>query len=177
MTQHTSRLEAHLPKSFKPLNERGHDMVFFASITSRRKPLLNQKRSYLQAHPNMSITLETSGDSLHMANIYSDSKVCLIAHAYDREAGGEYHRLSEVAPFGCIFVMEQISDIVGVDKYQQCGGVVFTNFDHLFSTGEEVVAKVNKGFNNHSMFLDWWQAGIQWESLLPTLFCKEERLQ
>ena len=53
-----------------------------------------------------------------MANIYSDSKVCLIAHAYDREAGGEYHRLSEVAPFGCIFVMEQISDIVGVDKYQ-----------------------------------------------------------
>ena len=44
-----------------------------------------------------------------MPKAYREAKVCVVLHSYATESGGEYHRLSEFAKFGCIPVMETFS--------------------------------------------------------------------
>ena len=41
---------------------------------------------------------------------YADSKIWFVVHSLMAESAGEYHRISEIARFGCILVVETIAD-------------------------------------------------------------------
>jgi hypothetical protein len=100
---------------------------------------------------------------------YLNSKICLIVHSYAAESGGEYHRLSEVAPMGCILVMEEFMDIVGRKEYQYCGGVIAANYSDIASTIFQVLVNEAKTRDN-AKYVQWWKAGIRWNEVLTTIF-------
>ena len=103
MTQSPSRLAYLEPPSPKELQERSTDMALFGTMTSRRKKYLQRKSTlYLEAHPGHVHAINTTLNVDLVSAVYMEAKVCLLGHAYDSEAAGEYHRVSEFAPFGCV---------------------------------------------------------------------------
>lgn len=106
-----------------------------------------------------------------MANAYKDAKVCLVPHAYNSTGAGEYHRLSEFARFGCVPVMENFGEEIGVESFKRCGGAVFTSFDKLMEKASEVVAEIDRGVydGRSNSIARWWKDGIQWEKFLTTV--------
>ena len=100
------------------------------------------------------------------ADAYKEAKVCMVVHSYTDDSGGEYHRLSEFAPFGCIPVMETFGDTIGIDRYKECGRMVFASGPDLMEAAANVTAKIDQGWYEDYSHVDWWKAGIQWETLL-----------
>ena len=141
-------------------------------MTTRRKPLFKASNDYMEAHPGRKVEIEMTNNASFIADHYKEAKVCLLAHSYDHKSGGELHRLSEFAQFGCIPVMEHFSDRIGIDIYEQCGGAVFEKFTNLIQTGADIVAKIDQGFykGRENSIIDWWKTGIHWERILPTVF-------
>ena len=151
------------------LKERSYDIVFFGSMTERRKVLLAASDAYLETHPNKTncVTKAQPTETQMMSIAYKNAKVCLVAHSYSEVAGGEYHRLSEFAGFGCIPVMEEFADTIGIEPYKKCGRVVFAKLDNLFETASNVIELIDEGvYDNDFSHVDWWRAGIQWDNLL-----------
>ena len=169
MTQIPSRISSLEPILPKNLTERSYDIVFFGLFTRRRKILHKLSKIYLQSHPNRSNIFSANHNTAVMGNAYKEAKVCLVAHSYSDKAGGEYHRLSEFAPYGCIPVMERFSDVIGIDRYEQCGGVIFANLDILFEVARYVIDKIDER-SQMSSYINWWKAGIRWEEILPTVY-------
>lgn len=172
MTQSPSRLFSFLPKVRKEMKERLYDIVFFGSMTSRRREHLpGLLQSYLKEYPDRSLVISNDHNQTSIAKAYKEAKICLVLHSYSRESGGEYHRMSEIAPFGCIPVMESFSDGIGVPVYESCGGVVFADVDNLANTAIDVIRKIEGGhYDRLSEVTAWWEAGILWEHFFPTVF-------
>ena len=147
-------------------------------MTERRKqhvpPIII---TYLQALPNRSFFISNGYDPSSMANIYKEAKTCLVLHSYSNESGGEYHRLSEMAPLVCVPITERFSDRLGMKTYENCGAVVFDGLENLASTTIDVVRKIDRGDYEEkaSEMIDWWEAGIQWEQIFPTVFPRVTR--
>lgn len=80
MNQHPSRLHMFEPKysELKPLRGRTYDIVFFGTITPRRKALFTQSEAYLQTHQNSSNIIKYlyGPKEEEMAAAYADAKVC-----------------------------------------------------------------------------------------------------
>jgi len=159
------------------LKERSYDLVFFGSITRRRKAIIVGSETYLRKQEELSnnrtilVTGVGPGQTSLMANAYKNAKVCLVMHSYSNVSGGEYHRLSEFARFGCIPVMEEFADTIGIEQYKQCGRVVFSKLDKLFEVAANVIDLIDQG----SQYVDfshinWWKTGVQWEDILPAVF-------
>lgn len=175
MTQSPSRLMPFVPDILLNITERSVDMVFFGAITTRRKFILEKSSAYIDLHPEKMHIIEmlNPNEKQRMADRYKDAKVCLVAHSYSDLSGGEYHRLSEIANFGCIPVMERFADRIGIERYETCGGVVFAEKNELFETAIEIIEKVDERYfnsSNLSIALNWWKSGIHWEKILPTIY-------
>ena len=173
MTQSpTSRLSMYEPAEPKDPQSRSIDMVFFGLITRRRKVLVELSNAYAAAHPDRIVRVGKDNNIGSIGKQYSDAKVCLVAHSYGAESGGEYHRLSEMAPFGCIPVMEHFSDKIGIDIYEKCAGAVFENATNLIEAAADVIAKVDQGYYHDRInsIIDWWKSGITWETILRSVY-------
>jgi len=174
MTQSPSRLAPYHPKVQRRLEERLIDVVFFGLITARRKKILTEKSfAYLRSHPQKIHVVEKvrPNELQMMADAYMNSKICLVAHAFNDESGGEYHRLSEIAGFGCIPLMERFADTIGMERYEECGGVIFSGKEDLFETAIDIIAKIDQGvYGSRAKYLDWWNTGIDWGSILTSLY-------
>ncbi len=176
MTQSpTSRLSMYEPAVAKDPQSRSIDMVFFGLITGRREVLVELSNAYAVAHPDWIVRVgkDISADSI--GRQYSEAKLCLVAHSYHANSGGEYHRLSEMAPFGCIPVMEHFSDKIGIDIYEKCAGIIFENVTNLVEAAVDVIAKIDQGYYNDRInaIVSWWRIGIQWETILQTVYGEE----
>lgn len=174
MTQTPSRLSSYEPTSHKELKDRARALVFFGYLgwrSQRRRDILEKIQTYLAKHANWSVVYKRSTDVLAQANAYKDAKVCLIPHAYHNISGGEYHRLSEFGPFGCVPVLENFADSIGIESYRRCGGAIFTNYNDLLAVSEDVVTKIDRGTYagpNSKSIASWWKKGIQWEDILSS---------
>eukprot|EP00585_Thalassiosira_rotula_P025719 CAMPEP_0196235122 /NCGR_PEP_ID=MMETSP0913-20130531/4991_1 /TAXON_ID=49265 /ORGANISM="Thalassiosira rotula, Strain GSO102" /LENGTH=189 /DNA_ID=CAMNT_0041516323 /DNA_START=8 /DNA_END=574 /DNA_ORIENTATION=+ len=171
MTQTPSRLSMGEPKIAKIIQYRSIDMVFFGLITKRRTFLTKAADAYREAHPNRTVHIDHNNQPISLAAAYAEAKVCLILHSYRSTSGGEYHRLSEFAPFGCIPVMENFADTIGIRVYERCGGAIFTNQTNMMAAAEDVIANIDRGSYNlgSKAITNWWKAGIHWEKILPTV--------
>jgi len=47
---------------------------------------------------------------------------------------------------------------------------VFTEHEKLFDAVSEVIRKIDDGMYNDFGHVQWWNDGIQWETILPTIF-------
>jgi len=158
-------------KTIKPLHNRSLDVVFFTSVTEGRR--VRYRESLIQNKTDWNIRFEYAGGREYMKDSYADARICLIMHYYDKAAAGEYHRLSEFAPMGCIPVLETFGDKFFLEPYQRCGRVVFADADRLTDAMEKVLLDIKKGNIDGFRHVEWWRAGIQWSEILTTLFGKE----
>ena len=172
MTQTPSRFETLETKEVKHLRNRMYDIVFFATVTARRQVLGELSEKYLKSHPNQTnmVTRTSVTNTNGIANAYKEAKVCLVMHAHSDKSGLEYHRLSEFAPFGCVPVMEETHDQIGMKQFRECGSVIFANATNLFKAAANVTTAIDQGWNLDKEHIDWWRAGIQWETILPSVF-------
>ena len=168
MHQIPSRLFDFEPKVPKPLKDRSVDMVFHGFMSNRRNVLREGAAKY----PNRTAVVGTSNNVGKITDTYREAKVCMIVHTYSSISGGEYHRLSEIAPFGCIPVMEHFSDKFGIDVYERCSGARFAIWTSVVDTAEAVLKEIDMGLYSETMpmIVDWWRAGINWEDLLVSHF-------
>jgi hypothetical protein len=167
----------------RPLWNRSLDVVFFGSMTPRRKQL-----KVLLDSKNWSLRFERTQMKNHnkqrqmknheyLKESYADAKVCLITHAYREDSAGEYHRLSEISRMGCVPVMETISDSLDISSYERCGTVTFSDLKHLPDAMEHVL----QGIKTHSLpagggtavQVEWWRVGVNWSTLLSDLFGRQ----
>ena len=170
MTQSPSRFAWLLPDDIKPLRERLYDIVFFMGVPTRRRQTYGNATNYLETHPNQTVKIGKDKNVRRQAAAYGEAKVCLVVHSYHDDSGGEYHRLSEFAPFGCIPVMETFGDTIGIDRYKECGRIVFASGPNLMEAAANVTAKIEQGwYKDIHSHVDWWKAGIQWETLLSSV--------
>jgi hypothetical protein len=163
-----------------PLHQRPMDVVFFGIMTPRRQQLQVELEKIAQQQ-NWNLVLEqveNSGSRLeYMANSYQNAKICLIFHSFfttttsdKKGTPGEYHRLSELAPSGCVPVVEAFGDVLIMttnnddddddddgkhnddvmdDFYGRCGGVVFADLKDLVGTIQAVLYSIIHG--NHRL--------------------------
>jgi len=149
----------------KPIAQRQYDVVFFSLMTNRRNHL---KATMETLHPEWNIRFGRNMREKNVVEAYLDAKICLTMHAFGNISGGEYHRLSDVAPMGCIPLMEEWSDKIGVDVYSTCGGVVFSREEDLISTAARLLENINSVEEERKMMkrVQWWSNDIDWRSLL-----------
>ncbi|CAB9496223.1 expressed unknown protein [Seminavis robusta] len=152
-----------------PLHQRPIDVVFFGVMTPRRKQLQAQLNQIAQQQEwNLVLQeVENSGSRLdYMANAYQNAKVCLIIHSFFADKNpGEYHRLAELAPSGCVPVVETFGDVlfwennkdqdnsnktnVMEDYYGHCGGVIFATLHELVPSIQAVLFSIRHDSSNH----------------------------
>jgi len=154
--------------SLNPFHNRSLDVVFFAEVEGRRKRF----RDMLVANKtDWSILFEFRDDGTTKGH-YNDAKICLIMHRYQALSAGEYHRLSEFAPMGCIPVMESSGDQLFLEPYRRCARVIFADHDDLIETMESVRQELHSGDAVATNFrhVEWWHADIRWEEVLSAIF-------
>ena len=163
-----SRLFEYTPGLPKPLKDRSVDMAFHGFMSNRRNVLREGAAKY----PNRTAKIGLQHDVRKIADTYKETKVCLLVHTWGSISGGEYHRLSEIAPFGCIPVMEHFSDKFGIEVYERCAGARFAIWTSVVDTAEEVLKEIDMGLYSETMpmIVDWWRAGINWDDLLVSHF-------
>lgn len=139
------------------------DIVLVGLMSERR---LHIKSEIMRLHPTWNIVITKETDGKKLEKLYKQAKVCLTVHHYGGESGGEYHRLSETALFGCVQVMEAFADKIGIEVYAQCGGVLFTPYDDLVSTLERVLddIKMNPVLwdSRQNQVVEWWKNSWDW---------------
>ncbi|KAL7524617.1 hypothetical protein ACHAWF_001022, partial [Thalassiosira exigua] len=175
-TQSPSRLKEYEPRTPEPLANRSLDMVFFGEITNRRWEMVDAARAYERANEGRKVVAKKEHKPDAMGSSYASAKVCLLSHSYRAASGGEYHRLSEFGPFGCVPVMEEFGDEFGIDRYEKCGAAKFATVSELVPTAVEVVANIDGGRYERrtEAVVDWWRTGVQWERLLPNAILRED---
>ena len=175
MTQFPSRLAIQQQSDddfeiIKPLKERLYDIVFFGGVWTKRRKKYANPTDYLANHPNRTVIIKKDKNMKRQIAAYKEAKVCLVVHTHRDDSGGEYHRLSEFAPFGCIPVLEQFGDKIGIERYTECGRIVFAKGPDLMEAVANVTAKIDEGWYQDFSHANWWKAGIQWETLLSSAF-------
>ena len=177
-----NRLSSWKPKIIKPLVARQDNAVFFGVVeTTRRKRILPAITRHFARAQNIdkdatSIITGNIGESRNqtnelMAMTYSNSRICFNIHSYASLSPGEYHRLSEVIPFGCIPLFESFADTIGIDAYSTCGGVIFVDDVRLFHDSL-ISTLTNIHTDRMDLRLKWWENGIHWETLLHDILDK-----
>jgi len=146
-----------------------YDLLSFIIINCDNAHLPEEHR---KAHPNSHVIVAKVHKVGVVVSNYQEAKICLLMHSFKDNCGGEYHRWSEFGAYGCIPVMEQFADTVGIHAYERCGGAVFTNRTHVIQTAASIVEKIDKGlYNNRSQeIVNWWKRGIKWDTILPTVY-------
>ena len=165
-------------------SQRPIDVVFFGVMTPRRKQIHAQLQQIaLQQNWNMIFEeVDNSGSRLdYMADHYQRSKICLIVHSFvgsgagageNSAAGsrspGEYHRLSEMAPSGCLPVVETFGDELGIDEYyRQCGGIVFSDLAYIPSVIQTLLTTNYDNVDEMHGRISWWHYHqIDWKNVL-----------
>ena len=172
MTQTPSRFAKFEPSISKELKDRKLDIVFFGSISSRRKVFTKKLNEYLTSNSNRQGVFQTSWKTKSITNSYKEGKVCILPHTHGAISGGEYHRYSEFGPFGCVPVIEHFADTIGIEVYEQCGGVIFASYDEIWETAIDVVQKIDRGLyiGSSQRYANWWKEGIHWEKILPAIY-------
>ena len=126
--------------------------------------------------------VDNSGSRLdYMADHYQRSKICLIVHSFvggngdphdspttrSTKSPGEYHRLSEMAPSGCLPVVETFGDDVGLEEYyHQCGGVIFSDLAYIPSVIQTLLTNSYDDADKMQGRVAWWEHTIDWGHLL-----------
>ena len=169
MTQSPSRFAHLVPSEPKPLRERSYDIVFFVGRFTRRRIKYANATGYLETHPNRTNKITKDKNVGRQAAAYKEAKVCMVVHSYTDDSGGEYHRLSEFATFGCIPVMETSGDTIGIERYRECGRIVFALGPDLMEAAANVTDRIDRGWYQDRSHVDWWKAGIRWETLLSSM--------
>jgi hypothetical protein len=173
-------------EQLKPIRERQYDVVFFGRMTPRR---IAMKDAFLQQQQQQqwNTLFETNNNKERISHAYGDAKICLTMHADTNTSGGEYHRLTDFARKGCIPLMEEWDDAIGIDAYtattttttttsrSKCGGgVVFARHDDLIVTAARLLERINNSTEvEERMMLDrvkWWRKDIEWPTLLTRAF-------
>jgi hypothetical protein len=155
-------------QNLKPLANRPLDVVFFAVMTKRRATLREQ---FTQM--NWTMRFEVSRNKTYMKESYANAKICLIAHAWNAQGAGEFHRLFEMAPSGCILVVETFEDEPASDVYTQCGGLTFAAYEELVPVVEKTLLEINQtATKSAAEAAKWWERGINWTELLVVKFGK-----
>ena len=168
--------------------ERTIDVVFFGVMTPRRKQIQVQLQQIAsQQNWNMIFEeVENSGSRLkYMADQYQRSKICLIVHSFvgssitggdnaavtGTKSPGEYHRLSEMTPSGCLPVVETFGDEIGLDEYyRQCGGVVFSDLAYIPSVIQTLLStNYDNAEKMHGRVTWWYSYKIDWGNLLELI--------
>ncbi|CAB9503182.1 unknown protein [Seminavis robusta] len=163
-----------------PLANRPLDVVFFGAMNpDRRAALLRQFQQapqQLGTAPNR-WKFEYNMNRSIIKESYTHAKVCLIVHSYANQSAGEYHRLQELAGSGCIPIVEQFTDTVGMRAYQECGGVVFApNYEAIPTTLRHELLHRNTHHDEPSARQQqerrvlWWSQTIRWEQLLEDMY-------
>ena len=161
-----NRLDHLVPTNLTPIDNRTLDVVHFGWITQRRATF----KAVLESELNeTALTMEWEMNLQKLANAYGNAKICLIIHAYSPLAAGEFHRLSDFAKFGCVPVVESFGDQVGMEIWAKCAGLIMADYNNLLSTITQVLQS-KKHFQDIASRTKWWNKGINWSKLLPTIF-------
>lgn len=171
-TLHQHRLDPYYAKQSSE-EERPIDVVFFGIMTSRRQQIRTQLER-IASEQGWNIVLEQvehSGSRLdYMATQYQHSKLCLIVHSFSDKSPGEYHRLSEMAPSGCLPVVESFGDELGIEEYyHQCGGVVFSNLSNIPSVIHSLLTLSYESASKRKGRVAWWEKKVDWWHLLKII--------
>lgn len=129
-----------------PLHRRPIDVVFLGILTSRRKILVGKIESRLPFLVNSSRSVFMSGEHNISVRqkIYSNAKICLNIHSSSAETPAEFHRISEMAPFGCVLLSETLVEQIGLDAYQSCGGIRMSSFENIPDVIGEILHDINQ---------------------------------
>ena len=165
MFQHFMNKE--IPSELKPIKDRTIDAVMFGLMTRRRQifsRVLSSNNSATLSSQNVVFRKQNRRKSNIQA--YADSKICFVVHSLMAESAGEYHRISEIARFGCILVVETIADKLTMDTLQRCGGVHFADLDDMPQAIQQNLVYTNASSTldlkeRQQKFDKWWSVGIE----------------
>ena len=78
-----------------------------------------------------------------IANTYQEVKVCLVMHIHSDKSVLEYYGLLGLSPFGCVLVMEETRDQIGIKQFKECGLVA--NATNLFKAAANITTAIDWG--------------------------------
>ena len=178
MIQSRLRKSAKSVSGLLPTKERKINSILIGTATPRRKLWIDKTNKIIKAaYPGLDISLETMGIFLRQVDstneeaqaiLYSQSKTCFIIHSYSGNTSEEFHRISEMAPFGCIPIVESTNDFFAKRSYEECGGVVFVAESSILQAIEDAAREMlmlDKGISQRAR-IQWWENGIRWPELL-----------
>ena len=159
----------------RPMKDRYINGLSIATPTLRRLMWLQNQETTSDLFTGASLSSKSivmeiipSSEEFIQAYMYSVSKTCFVVHSYEDQSAGEYHRLSEMGPFGCVPIVESIGDKIAIEIYEECGGVLFVDLAHILPTIIDILAQ--KGKYNKTISVDarrqWWNNQIQWKNIL-----------
>jgi len=165
-------------ETLKPLKDRDLSMVMFAAMTQRRLPIQNRiLRDYKHRWGLYKYTSNYNIEA--QKRDYKNAKVCMVVHSYTAKSAMEFHRLGEMAPSGCMPIIESVQDTLAMDIYQRCGGVVLADYDQILNVTDHALQAIHKEQHNKSHYFagmayrrnvtaraQWWSRKIQWPDLL-----------
>ena len=97
---------------------------------------------------------------------YARTKICMLIHAFENISAGEYHRWSEVAPFGCVLLSEPIADVLGMEEYQRCGGLIVSSYRHMPRTVNIIMSSIQANVADWDAMQSrshmWWMESLSW---------------
>jgi hypothetical protein len=163
-------MQPNIKIDMKPITERPIDVVMFGKSCPRRELI---KSRILEQHPDWKVEIKVLTDIINLTEAYSNAKICLTVHATPGPCGGEYHRLSETAPFGCVSVLENVTDACWLNPYMECAGVHFATFDTIISKLAEVMDGIRTQPDHwllkQSSMVEWWRKSNSWQDQLLKL--------
>ena len=169
---HQSRMGRDIGDKPQPraLLNRSLDVAFFGLITGRRGGI---RQAGLDR--NWTMRVEKSKNLNLMKASYNDARICLIIHSYTTGGAAEFHRLVELATAGCVPIMESIDDEFAMDTYNRCGGLILTaSYSDIIPTVQDVLDQIKNGtLEYNERQVEWWRRGIDWESLLTSIYQRE----
>lgn len=163
-----------------PLADRPVEIAFFGKATGRRSNLYDRFVQEYKRTTQGKLPVTRFGRlkiPKSLARTYIDAKVCPIIHAYSNRAAGEFHRLGDFLPSGCIPIMESIpEDVAWTRILSECGGVIFANIAELPGVVVEQLMRLRGPSSSGAIYQRqaaaklWWDEGINWGLLLKQIF-------
>jgi len=161
-----------------PLPERPLDVVFFGTMTPHRRAVsaaFDRTRYTVRFGKTQTAPVtragtvvwgSAAGNAAELRDMdYRAAKVCLVMHRDAEARAGEFHRLSELAKFGCVPVVERFGDAQMVDALARCAGVVQAELGDLVGAVGRVLKRPRQ-FASMPLRVKWWEEGINWRQLL-----------
>lgn len=158
-----------------PYWNRPLDVVFFGSLTRRRKIFRNRNiRNPTGILSKYNVEYKKVRDDSTQIQAYKTSKICLNIHSYSPDSGGEFHRLSDFKRFGCIPIMETFVDDIAEGVLRSCGGVIFAKIHEMPYLIDQVLHNLtvsNPDIQRKKQLAvyHWWQGKIEWDSFLEAV--------